>query len=135
MRPAAAILASVRFLTSAHASHEELFLLKQMSEGMKGEGGADHVHVTWRRSEKRQPADTKFRVPATDAPNVNGARDLGLTSADRQRRRRPTSRPCAPPSSKGTVEVLYVVDPGPDGSLGDVSWLARRQRRPAGWRC
>ena len=40
--------------------------------GMKGEGGAGHVHVTWRKSEKQQPADTKFRVPAIDAPNVTG---------------------------------------------------------------
>ena len=71
--------AAVRFLTSAHASHEELFLIKQMSIGMKGDDGVGHVHVTWRRSEKQQPADTKFRVPAVDAPNVNGAQDLGLT--------------------------------------------------------
>ena len=70
--------AAVRFLASAHASHEELFLIKQMSVGMKGDDGIGHVHVTWRRSEKHQPADTKFRVPAMDAPNVKGAQDLGL---------------------------------------------------------
>ena len=70
--------ASVRFLVSANASHEELFLLKQLAEGMKGDGGASHVHLAWRRSEKRQPADTKFRVPATDAPNVTGAAAMGF---------------------------------------------------------
>src|SRR5262245_24138805 len=37
---------SVRFLTSAHASNEELFLLKQLAVALKGEGGGDHVHVT-----------------------------------------------------------------------------------------
>jgi NADH-quinone oxidoreductase subunit G len=66
---------SVQFVTSAHASLEELFLLKRLAEEMKGDGSARHVHVTWRRSEKRQPPTTQFQVPATDAPNVNGARD------------------------------------------------------------
>ena len=70
--------ASVRFVSSAHASHEELFLVKKLATSLEGNAGVDHVHVSWRRSEKRQPPDTKFRVPATDAPNVNGAKDLGL---------------------------------------------------------
>ena len=33
--------------------------------------------VTWTRNEKPQPPGAKFKVPATNAPNVNGARDLG----------------------------------------------------------
>jgi NADH-quinone oxidoreductase subunit G len=118
---------SVRFLTSAHASHEELFLLKQLSEGMKGDVGAAHVYVTWRRSEKRQPADTQFRVPATDAPNVNGARDLGLGigigndgEADLSALRTAIDQ--------GSVAVLYVVDPGPDGSMGDITWLLEAKK-------
>ena len=65
-------------LASAHASHEEMYLLKRLAEDLKGDGGASHVHVAWRRTEKQQPANTKFRVPAIDAPNVNGAKDLGL---------------------------------------------------------
>jgi NADH-quinone oxidoreductase subunit G len=117
---------SVRFLASAHASHEELFLLKQMSEGMKGEGGAAHVHVTWRRTEKRQPEDTKFRVPATDAPNVNGARDLGLsTGAGNDGGADLTALQSA--VDAGAVAVLYVMDPGPEGSLGDISWLIEKK--------
>jgi NADH-quinone oxidoreductase subunit G len=124
--------ASVRFLTSAHASHEELFLLKQIAEGLKGEGGAGHVHVTWRRSEKRQPADTKFRVPATDAPNVRGAQDLGL-AVGAGNEGEPDIAAVRTAIEQGRVSVLYVVDPGPDGSLGDVSWLvdARRSGRLA----
>ena len=119
--------ASVKFLTSAHASHEELFLLKQLSEGMKGEGGADDVHVTWRRSEKRQPAATKFRVPATDAPNVNGARDLGLaTGQGLEGDADLTALRTAIESD--TVEVLYVVDGGPEGSMGDVTWLLHEKK-------
>jgi NADH-quinone oxidoreductase subunit G len=118
---------SVRFLTSAHASHEELFLLKQIAEGLKGENGANHVHVSWRRSEKQQPADTKFRVPATDAPNLRGAQDLGLSVG--------TGQTAAPDLSAlrnavdgGGVSVLYVLDPGPDGSLGDIAWLLEARR-------
>jgi NADH-quinone oxidoreductase subunit G len=118
---------SVRFLVSAHASLEEFFLLKQFAEGMKGEGGANHVHVTWRRTEKSQPPDTKFRVPATDAPNVRGAQDLGLTVGvgnDGE----PDLRELRASVEHGQVSVLYVFDPGPDGSLGDVTWLLDAKR-------
>ena len=82
--------ASVRMLVSAHAAHEEMFLLKRLAEDLKGDGGASHVHVAWRRTEKQQPANTKFRVPAIDAPNVTGAKDVGLAAtATGRRRRRP----------------------------------------------
>ena len=112
--------ASVRMLASAHASHEELYLLKRLAEDLKGDGGASHVHVAWRRTEKQQPASTKFRVPAVDAPNVNGARDLGLAvvgdgDADLSALRTAIDQ--------GRVAVLYIVDPGPDGSMGDLGWL------------
>ncbi len=113
---------SVRFLTSTHASLEEIFLLKELSEGMKGEGGASHVHVSWRRSEKRQPAATKFRVPATDAPNVKGAQDLGLFVGAGHEGDADLSG-LVTAVDQGRIEVLYVVDPGPEGSLGDVSWV------------
>src|SRR3990170_781061 len=52
--------ASVRFVSSAHASHEELFLIKTLATSLGSNAGVDHVHVSWRRSEKRQPPDTKF---------------------------------------------------------------------------
>ena len=115
---------AVRFLTSAHASHEELFLLKLLSEGMKGESGAGHVHVTWRRSEKRQPAATKFRVPATDAPNVNGALHLGLHVGVGNEGMADLT-PLRQAVEQGAIDVLFVFDPGPEGSLGDVSWLVQ----------
>jgi predicted molibdopterin-dependent oxidoreductase YjgC len=64
----------------------------------------------------------KFRVPSTNAPNVNGARDLGL--------RVPATNDTPPDLSelrgaveRGEVPFLYVFDPGPPGSLGDVSWI------------
>ncbi len=119
--------ASIRMLASAHASHEEMYLLKRLAEDLKGDGGASHVHVAWRRTEKQQPANTKFRVPAIDAPNVSGARDLGLSvvgangaaigdgDADLSGLRTAID--------EDRVAVLYIVDPGPDGSMGDLTWL------------
>ncbi|MFN7978624.1 MAG: 2Fe-2S iron-sulfur cluster-binding protein [Vicinamibacterales bacterium] len=114
--------ASVRFLVSAHASLEELYLVKRLATELKGDAGPAHVAVSWRRSAKTQPKATKFVVPATDAPNVNGARDLGLGvgagndgAADLSGLRAAVDA--------GAVELLYVVDPGPAESLGDVSWV------------
>jgi NADH-quinone oxidoreductase subunit G len=118
---------AVRMLASAHASVEELFLLKRLAMELKGEAGASHVHVAWRRTEKQQPADAKFRVPATDAPNVNGARDLGLAvgggndgDADMSGLRAAVDQ--------GRVSLLYVMDPGPGGSLGDVEWIVEARK-------
>jgi NADH-quinone oxidoreductase subunit G len=119
--------ASVRMLASAHASHEELFLLKRLAEDLKGEGGASHVHVAWRRTEKPQPANTKFRVPAIDAPNVNGAKDLGLAVTSKAEGDADLSALRAAIDSD-RVAVLYVVDPGPDGSMGDLSWLIEARK-------
>jgi NADH-quinone oxidoreductase subunit G len=119
---------AVHFLVSAHASHEELFLLRRLAEELIGDVAA--IHMTWRYREKAQPSGARFLVPPVEAPNVNGARILGLaagsvgekvgvadTSAIRQA------------VEQGRVSALYVFDPGPDGSLGDVDWLlAARQR-------
>jgi NADH dehydrogenase/NADH:ubiquinone oxidoreductase subunit G len=83
--------------------------------------------MAWARSEKPQPAGTTFTVPATDAPNVNGARDLGYSvgkgndgAADLSGLRLAVEA--------GRVTAVYVLDPGPAGSLGDVAWLAAARR-------
>jgi NADH-quinone oxidoreductase subunit G len=119
---------SVRFLVSAHAATEELFVLKQMVEGLLGPDGLSSVSLIWRHSEKKQPAGAKFLVSAIDAPNVNGARDLGFAvgqgnngPADLQALRTAVEG--------GRVKVLYVLDPGPDGSIGDVSWVVTARRK------
>ena len=61
-------------------------------------------------------------MPPVDAPNLRGARDLGF----------PTSASAAGEADlsgfradveAGRVPALYVFDPGPDGSIGDVSWV------------
>ena len=118
---------SVRFLVSAHAASEELFVLKELVEGLLGGDGLKAVTIAWTRTEKPQPSGSKFKIPATDAPNVNGARDLGYAVG---------AGNDGPPDlsglrnaiDAGRVKALYVLDPGPAGSMGDLSWIvAARQ--------
>src|SRR5437773_9473353 len=56
----------VRFLLSAHASHEELFLFTRLTEELIGDAGPKTISVSWRYREKPQPPDAKFKVPALD---------------------------------------------------------------------
>jgi NADH-quinone oxidoreductase subunit G len=116
---------ALRFLISAHASVEELFLVGRL-------GGAfglpeDGVAISWRTRVKPQPAGTKFKVPPIDAPNVRGAQDLGFPA-----RATATGAPDLDPFRRqieeGTVKALYVFDPGPAGSIGDVSWVIEARR-------
>jgi NADH-quinone oxidoreductase subunit G len=112
---------AVRFLLSAHASLEELYLIGRLGSafGMPEDG----VALSWRTRQKPQPPNTKFPVPPVDAPNVKGARDLGFPvnaaadgSADVSKLRQDVEQ--------GRVKALYVFDPGPPGSIGDLSWVA-----------
>jgi NADH-quinone oxidoreductase subunit G len=119
--------ASVRFLVSAHAATEELFVLKQMLEGLLGPDALRSVTVTWTRNEKPQPPGARFKVPATNAPNVNGARDLGYAVGPGNQGN-PDVSELRTSVGAGRVKAVYVLDPGPDGSLGDVSWLIEARR-------
>ena len=101
----------VRFLVSAHASHEELFLFRRLAEELVGNTGG--ITATWTSSKKLQPADTKFVVPEVDAPNVAGVRAFGFGNDVVALRTAVES---------GHVSALYVFDPGP-GTLGDVEWV------------
>ena len=117
--------ASLSLLVSAHASLEELFLIGRI-------GGAigvpeDGVAISWRARVKPQPPNAKFKIPPVDAPNVKGASDLGFPvkagadfGADVSALRRKVE--------SGAVKALYVFDPGPEGSIGDVSWLIDAKR-------
>jgi NADH-quinone oxidoreductase subunit G len=124
---ASADAASVRFLVSAHASTEELFVLKQVIEGLLGTDGLSAASISWRRTEKSQPAATQFKVPPTDAPNVNGARDLGYP-VGKGNDGLPDLAELRTAVESGRVKALYVIDPGPDGSIGDVAWVAEARR-------
>jgi NADH-quinone oxidoreductase subunit G len=112
--------ASLRFLLSGHASLEDLFVVGRL-------GAAFHVPeegvaISWRQRAKPQPAGSKFKIPPIDAPNLRGARDLGFPV---------TSSPSGDADlsafrvdvQSGKVGALYVFDPGPAGSIGDLSWV------------
>jgi NADH-quinone oxidoreductase subunit G len=106
---------AVRFFVSAHASLEELFVLKQVSAGTGG------VTLGWRHREKPQPKAVKFKIPAIDAPNVRGARDLGFDVGSGSGPANVSALRAA--VDAGQVKVLYVLDSGPDGSIGDTDWI------------
>jgi NADH-quinone oxidoreductase subunit G len=121
---------SVRFLVSAHASTEELFVLRETLNGLMGGDAMKVVTLSWTRSEKPQPPNTKFKVPASNAPNVNGARDLGFpvgagNDGD------PDLNELRTAVESRRVKAVYVVDPGPEGSIGDLSWLIEARRSGA----
>jgi NADH-quinone oxidoreductase subunit G len=101
----------VRFLLSAHASHEELFLFRRLAEELVG--NTHGVTATWTSSKKSQPADTKFVVPEVDAPNVAGVRAFGFGD---------DVAALKAAVELGQVSALYVFDPGA-GTLGDVQWI------------
>jgi NADH-quinone oxidoreductase subunit G len=114
----------VRFLLSAHASHEELFMFRRLAEELMGDTGPGTISVSWRYSEKPQPPDTKFKVPAVDAPNVNGARIFGFVGgAPGDEVREANISALREAVEGGRVTALYVFDPGPEGSLGDTKWI------------
>ncbi len=118
----------VRFLLSAHASHEELFLFRRLAEELLGDVKA--VSVSWRYREKPQPANAKFTVPPVDAPNVNGARLFGFVPGNvGDEVRAADISPLRKAVEAGRISALFVFDPGPEGSLGDTGWILEARRR------
>ncbi len=114
----------VRFLVSAHASHEELFLFRRLTEELAGPEGPRSVTIGWRYNPKQQPAATRFKVPAVDAPNVNGARLFGFVPGKAGDAQGPADLGALRAAVEGgKVAALFVFDPGPDGSLGDTQWI------------
>jgi NADH-quinone oxidoreductase subunit G len=118
---------AVRFLASAHASTEELFVLKQLIEALVGADGLRSVSVAWTHTEKNQPAASKFKVSPADAPNVNGARDLGYR-VGAGNEGLPDLENLRTAIEGGRVKGLYVLDPGPEDSMGDLSWIIAARR-------
>ena len=116
---------SLRFLLSAHASHEELFLFRRLADQLRGSDGSAAIAVGWRVVPKVQPPKTAFQIPAIDAPNVAGARMFGLIS-DQNDPHTPELRAAV---EAGAVAALYVFDPGPEGTLGDTSWIVGARSR------
>jgi NADH-quinone oxidoreductase subunit G len=117
-----------RFLLSAHASHEEIYLTARIAQHLLGDMAQQGIAVSWSSRVKEQPARARFVVPPVDAPNVAGARAFGLAPAPT--RGGSGEGPAQPNLSAlrneveaGRVSALYVVDPGPEGSIGDLRWV------------
>jgi len=116
---------ALRLFASAHASLEELAIIGRLGGtlGLPEDG----VAISWRQREKPQPPSTTFKIPPVDAPNVLGASDLGF----------PVKASATGPDLSafralvegGRIAILYVFDPGPEGSIGDVSWIIEARRR------
>jgi NADH-quinone oxidoreductase subunit G len=115
----------LQFLVSAHASLEELFLIGRLggSFGITEPG----VAISWRYREKPQPPGAKFKIPPIDAPNVNGARDLGFP-VNASNKGEADLTAFRAEIERGSVQALYVFDPGPDGYIGDLSWVIDAKR-------
>ena len=124
-RVTAAGRTGLRFLVSAHASVEEMFVVGRLAQEVLGDAAPSAITVGWARSDKKQPQGTKFVVPPVDAPNVAGARALGLVG---DATAIAALQPLRDAIARGEVGALYVVDPGPAGNLGDVSWLVDARR-------
>ncbi|HYM25985.1 MAG TPA: 2Fe-2S iron-sulfur cluster-binding protein [Vicinamibacterales bacterium] len=118
----------VRFLLSAHASHEELFLFRRLTEELMGDEGPQSIAISWRVREKPQPEHAKFRVPAVDAPNVAGALAFGLAAGASAGDGAADLTALRQAFQSGKVAALYVFDPGPEGSLGDVGWILEARK-------
>ncbi len=115
----------LRFLVSAHASLEELFVIGRLGGafGLPETG----VAVSWRYREKPQRPNAKFQIPPVDAPNVNGANDLGFP-VKATAGGAPDIAEFRADIEQGRVGALYVFDPGPDGYMGDVSWVIEARK-------
>jgi NADH-quinone oxidoreductase subunit G len=116
---------ALRFLASAHASHEELFVMARLAQERLGDAARAAIHVTWTSRTKPQPPNTRFKVPDVDAPNVAGARMLGLVAPEA---RMPDLSTLRAEIDAGAVRALYVLHPGPPAALGDTSWIVEARR-------
>ena len=121
-------LAALRFLISAHASLEEMYLVWALARRLHGDTADASVAVSWCVGAKAQPPGARFRVPDADAPNVRGAGDLGLLAAG-GRDGRPDVTALRRAVESGQVSALYVLDSGPEGSIGDLAWVAEARHR------
>jgi NADH-quinone oxidoreductase subunit G len=113
-----------RFLLSAHASHEEMYLAARLAQHVLGDAAQEGISVSWSSRMKEQPDTTKFTVPPVDAPNVAGARAFGLTNVE-PRALLPDLTRLRNEIDAGRVSALYVIDPGPEGSIGDLRWVVQ----------
>ena len=132
----------LRFLLSAHASNEEFFLFRRLTEELAARASAWRpadsaprqnvpvISVGWRHQLKSQPAASTFKVPPVDAPNVNGARSFGFVAGNVTDGAGQADLSALRAAVEGgQVAALYVFDPGPAGSIGDTEWILQARAR------
>jgi NADH-quinone oxidoreductase subunit G len=118
-----------RFLLSAHASHEEMYLTARLAQHLLGDNAQQGIAVSWSSRVKEQPARAQFVVPPVDAPNVAGARAFGLAPVwNGEGPAQPDLSALRNEVEAGRVSALYVVDPGPEGSIGDLRWVIQARQ-------
>jgi NADH-quinone oxidoreductase subunit G len=115
----------LRLLLSAHGSYEELFLAARLAQQLLGDSAPEAVTVAWTSTDKPQPATTRFKVPDVDAPNVGGAKVLGLVDDGATS---PATALLRAAVEAGTVSALYVVHAGPTEALGPIEWIVEARR-------
>jgi anaerobic selenocysteine-containing dehydrogenase len=97
-----------------------MFVTGRLAQELLDDAAPGALAVGWTTSAKPQPENTRFKVPEIDAPNVAGAKALGLVPGDA---RTPDLSALKADVEAGRVSLLYVLDPGPAGSVGDTSWI------------
>ena len=78
------------------------------------------------RSRSRRTPSSRFR--RSTRRTCVAAMDLGFPVRSTGNRRPRSRRRSAGRSNRAGVHVLYVFDPGPEGSIGDVSWIIEARR-------
>ena len=91
------------------------------------------ITVSWRYTPKPQPEDTKFRCRLSTRRTSTARGSSGWRPAQSATARATRTLGPADGGRSGRVSALYVFDPGPDGSIGDTSWIvdARANRHAA----
>ena len=119
----------LRFLLSAHASLEELFVVGRLGGafGVPEEG----VAVSWRAARQAAAGRHEVQDSAGRRPQRAGRPRPRFPGRARRRPAMPTCRRSASDVQSGKVGALYVFDPGPAGSIGDLSWVIEARKSGA----
>jgi len=116
-----------RMLVSAHGSHEEMFLVREIAQALQGPAGIARVDVTWRtaRSRSRWRRSSRCRRWTRPTWPALARRD---SMSRRVMCRSPISLRCARRSRPGRSRRSNILDPGPDGSNGDLAWIVEARK-------
>ena len=127
----------VRFLLSAHASHEELFLFRRLARRTARRSSEGRSAVSWRVPREAAAAEARSSRCRPSTRRTSTARGSSgsrrATSASRSARR--TSSALRAAVEAGRVSALYVFDPGPTARSATRSWIVDARADAARCRC